>query len=174
MSVHQGIHFSNKNECDFKWGEVTGNNYDMIKTELQELSLQMENIAINFSTENETIKTATQAEKESTEDESKLTDRATQLEDALNNAIEDLGKLKDGFETTDQTVTVNKDFSSNTLTEQQTLELRNLRLDGVISKERLVDLLVKGEVLNFLDDQAQAKEDTFLLNDNMGGDEGED
>lgn len=168
MSVQQGLHFESKEECDFKWAEMSGKNYEILKEELKELSAQMENISINFATESN-VKTATQVEMDATEDESRLTDRAQMLEDGLNALIQFMGLLKSDLNTEEQTVEVNKDFSTNKLTPEQQQSLLMLFTQGVISRDRLTRALERGEVLELLNDEERAKEETELMNENVGG-----
>lgn len=167
MSVNQGLHFTSTQECDFRWAEMSGQNYEIIRTELKELAEQMENISINFATEGSN-KTATEVEAEKTEDESKLTNTAQQLEEALNNMLKDFGKMRLNFNVENQTVEVNKDFSSNTLTPEQVAQLQTMRLNGDISYDRLMDELEKGEILATLTEQEREVEKTRLLNEGIG------
>lgn len=168
ISVNQGLHFTSKDECDFKWAEMTGANYNILKEELQELAKQMENISINFATESN-VKTATQVEKDSTEDESRLTDRAQMLEKAINELIGYFGELKQGFNVANQEVIVNKDFSTNKLSPEQVQQLQTMRVNGDISWDRLMDELEAGEILKVLEPKEKEAEKTLLLTEGRVG-----
>lgn len=165
LSVNQGLHFEDKESCDFKWVEVSGKSHEVGVKEIDRLAEQMTRDSISFATESN-VKTATQIEKDATEDESRLTDRAQMLEKAINKLLEyysilnpELGK--------DQLVEVNKDFSTNKLSPEQQDRLISLYIQDVISRDRLLRALERGEVLEILNAQDEAKEKTLLL-DNTG------
>lgn len=167
LSITQGLSFGSKTENGFEWAELKGTNYEIIKTELLELSEQMKADSISFATESN-IKTATQVERDSTVDESKLTDMATIIEDGLNKSIENLGKLKTDLNTENQNVVVNKDFSTNRLNPEQQDRLVSLYVQNVISKDRLTKALEKGEVLELLGESERNEEETRLLSEGVG------
>ena len=168
LDVQNGLAFTDKTESGFEWAETKGINHKVGMEELNRLTAQMQRISVSFNTESN-IKTATQTEKESTEDESQLTDEANIIEDGFNEVIQFFGLLKTNLNVTDNKIIVNKDFSSNTLSPEQVARLENLFLIGSISRKRLNTLLEKGEILTVLNEEEQAKEDTELANDNIGG-----
>lgn len=165
LSANQGLHFEDKESCDFKWVEVSGKSHEVGVKEIDRLAEQMTRDSISFATESN-VKTATQVEKDATEDESRLTDRAQMLEKGINKLLEyysvlnpELGK--------DQLVEVNKDFSTNKLSPEQQDKLISLYVQDVISRDRLLRALERGEVLEILNAKDEAKEKTLLL-DNTG------
>lgn len=155
--ISSGFHFTDANDCDFKWGEMTGANYKVIKEEIELLSKEMEDISISFATESN-VKTATQVNKDSTEDESKLVDYATKLEDGINLGIEYMGEFRTTGDFTKQKVIVNKDFDSNIITPEQFNIYKELRVNGDITYDRFMDLLERGELLPVLEPKERDKE----------------
>lgn len=162
LGINDGLTFSDRQSGGAEWIEMSGSNANIIKDRIQQHELAMLNIAVTFATSSN-VKTATQVEMESTEDESKLVNYSSELEDGLNTAIEMLQL----FETTslgENIVAVNRDFNSNILTEQQVSSFMMLYTQGVISSDRLIGILERGEVLETLED-AEALREKQLLND---------
>lgn len=155
--ISSGFRFTNKTDCDFKWGEMSGANYKVIKEEIELLSKEMEDISISFATESN-VKTATQVNKDSTEDESKLVDYATKLEDGINLGIEYMGEFRTTGDFSKQKVVANKDFDSNIITPEQFNMYKELRVNGDITYDRFMDLLERGELLPVLEQAERDKE----------------
>lgn len=168
LSISRGLQFNNKQESGFEWAEMSGRNHAIIKEEIESLNLEMENISVSFATELN-VKTATQVEKDSLESESKLTDYASSIEEGINKAIEFMGLYRNNFDTSNQFVNVNRDFSSNILSAEQFSILQQLRMNGDLSYDMLIDLLVKGEILNYMDEKQRETEKQRLLDEGLQG-----
>lgn len=165
LSINQGLHFTDT-DGSFEWAELSGNNYTMIQEEIKYLEEQMERKSVEFVTELKTA-TATEVEKASTSNESRLIDYSTELEQGINDAIELMqwyyinGSLGENF------ITVNKDFQSNILDIQQANFLLSLRTQNLISYDMMIDMLIKGEIIPFLDEK-QRESEKLKLRDEVG------
>ena len=167
LSTISGLNFNNKQEGGFEWAEMSGQCYNISKEEINELSDQMMRIAVSFAT-GSNVKTATQVEKDSTEDESKLSDDAIMLETVFNKILQSFSKLKDNFKVEEDAIKVNTDFSSTVLSPEQQDRLLALYTQGVISKDRLLNALEYGEILRVLNDADKQAEEMKLQNENLG------
>lgn len=164
LGINSGIAFKgNKNETGFEWAEMSGTNYQMIQEEIKYHEEQMERISVEFVTQLKNA-TATEVEKASTSNESKLMDYATELEQGLNGGIQTMGLFYPNI-SEDDTVVVNKDFDSNIITAEEFNMLMQLRTNGDLSYDRLMDILERGEVLSVLDDKERETEKTRLRDD---------
>ena len=166
ISINDGLHFTSKSDAGFEWAEMSGRNYDIILKEIEHLGSTMMEDSINFSTESN-VKTATQVEKDSTVDESKLTDRATQLERAINQMLYYFSLFNERLGD-DNTVVVNKDFATNRLSSDQVAQLISMYTQGILSWERLNTMLQNGEILDYLDEKQLAEEKLKIDNEAMG------
>lgn len=161
LGINSGFVFKGtKNETGFEWAEMSGNNYKMIQEEIKYHEEQMERISVEFVTQLKNA-TATEVEKASTSNESKLMDYATELEQGLNNAIQVMGYFYDKIKEDDKVI-VNKDFNSNIITAEEFNMLMQLRTNGDLSYDRLMEILERGEVLSVLDDKEKETEKTRL------------
>jgi hypothetical protein len=158
LSINQGLKFNNKSESGFEWAEMSGKNYSIIQEEIKYIEEQMERISVEFVTELKNA-TATEVEKASTANESKLMDYSIELEEAINNALEMMNLYAPIGE---NIISTNKDFDSNILTSEQFNALMTLRTNGDISYDRLMDILEKGELLPILDEKERDTEKTLL------------
>ena len=82
-----------------------------------------------------------------------------------------LGLYRNSFDTSTQTIAVNKDFSSNILSAEQFSILQQLRLNGDISYDMLMSLLVKGEIISYMDDKTLAIEKQRIADEGLQGGE---
>jgi len=158
LGINSGLHFKGT-ESDVKWIEMTGANYEIIKSHILTLQEQMERISVEFVTELKNA-TATEVEKASTANESRLNNYATELEDGFNKALEYMGLYK--ASAGENTISVNKDYDSNIISTEQFNALMQLRMNGDISYERLMQLLEKGELLPFLEEKERGEEKANL------------
>jgi len=150
IGVNDGVNFdAPKNEAGFEWVGLKAENTQAIKERIADLETQMLNIAVTFATSSK-VKTATQVETESTEDESKLVSIAQEVERGINKAIKLLG-IYDKTYKTDKEVFINKDYDSNKLTPEQVNQNVTLYREGIISLDKLWELLEAGEVLSIED-----------------------
>jgi hypothetical protein len=141
---------------------MTGANFAIIKDWMIILESQMEKISIEFVTELRNA-TATEVEKSSTSNESKLSNYSSELQDGLNLALEYLGLYKENLG--ENTISVNSDFASNILTAEQFNAIMSLRTNGDVSYERLMKLLERGELLPMLDEKEIETEKALLINE---------
>ena len=165
LSVNSGLHFADA-DGSFEWTETKGTNYQMIQEEIVYRENQMERISVEFTTQIANI-TATEVEKNSMTNESKLMDYSLQLEGAINKSIQMMGMFTNGISEKDIVLT-NKDFDSSIISEQEFNMLMALRTNGDLSYEELRLALEKGEVLRLLDDK-EKKAEKLLLRDDLGG-----
>ena len=161
LGINSGLKF-NDTESDVKWIEMTGANFAIIKDWMIILESQMEKISIEFVTELRNA-TATEVEKSSTSNESKLSNYSSELQDGLNLALEYLGLYKENLG--ENTISVNSDFASNILTAEQFNAIMSLRTNGDVSYERLMKLLERGELLPMLDEKEIETEKALLINE---------
>lgn len=164
LSITQGLRFNSKTENGFEWAEMSGSNFNIIKDDIEALNLEMEKIGVSFVSNMDT-KTATQVNKESMENESKLSDYALKIEAGINKALDYVGYYNANIK--DQYITVNKDFDSNILTPEQVAMYQQLRINGDISWELFMELLIKGEVIGYLDEKQLQTESVRRLNEGL-------
>lgn len=165
LSITQGIQFNSKTENGFEWAEMSGSNYEIIKSDIEALNLEMEKIGVSFSSES-IVKTATQTTKESLENESKLVDYSQKIELGINNGLKDM--LKYNSTIGENYIAVNKDFDSSIITPEQFNIYMQLRTNGDISYDLFLDLLQKGEIIPYLDDKQREAEKMNRLNEGLG------
>lgn len=164
LSINQGLQFADS-DGSFEWAEMSGANYTIIQEEIKYRENQMERISVEFTTQVANI-TATEVEKNSMTNESKLMDYSLELEGAINKSIQMMGEFTSGISENDVVLT-NKDFDSSIISEQEFNMLMALRINGDLSYKELRLALEKGEVLRLLDDKEKAKEN-LLLRDDVG------
>ena len=155
LSINQGLHFQDENGS-FEWAEMAGSNYDMIQREIEYLEKQMQRQSVEFITDLKNA-TATEVEKSSTSKESKLADYAQELEDGINDALMMIqwfttDKIGDNY------ITVNKDFDSAIMKPEQAQFLLSLFTQNALSYDMFIDLLIKGELLPYIDDKQKETE----------------
>lgn len=169
LGVDQGLAFNSSQDSDAKWVEMTGKNAQVIEARIKNIESQMVNVAVSLTTSSQ-IRTATEVEKESAENESLLVHVATTVETGLNRALDYLARFQnvesDGLG--DAGVSINKDYDANILTPEQQTALLNMYDRGVLSWERLLDLLEQGEVLPVLE-EAEREKEKLRVNDLTGG-----
>lgn len=171
LGINKGLNFKDKQECDVKWVEMAGTNYEMIKSRILYHEDQMNRISVSFTTETEN-KTATQVNKESMTGESKATHYASELEDGINNAITMMNLFSSEAKIAeDNKVGVNKDFDSSILTPEMVTSYRTDYLAGLISYEMLVDYLIAGEYFKEMTKEEIATEKARLMDNPTGGDD---
>jgi len=160
LGINSGLKFSDVQQSDVKWVEMTGKNYEIINKEITKLEDQMLRIAINFVSDQQN-KTATQVEKESMEAESKLTDYAKEIEEGISDGLA-LMQLYSDAPLGENTIEMNKDYSNNILTPEQANSYRLDYTQGIISLDRLWQLYAKGEYIPLLDEKKQEAEKALL------------
>lgn len=163
IGVDQAILFSSKDEGDFEWKELTGKNYEALQADLDVQFQNMIEFTLSFVKESESVKTATQVSKEAVANESRLVDYATDVEVALNLALDIMENM--GFSSVE--IALNKDFDSTVLTPEQIATYIQLFNSGALSLTVLWDILIKGEVLPDNFDSDLAKEE-IVLNNSVG------
>jgi len=162
IGITEGLAFQDSQNSDVKWIEMSGANYDMIKKHIDFHKEEMIRISVEFATERSNA-TATEVEKDSTSKESKLNSYANEIEDGLNQAI----ALMQAYWRSplgENIVIVNKDFSSNILTDKQIELVVNLLNSGNMSFERAMRILSKGEVLPMITDEELDTEKSLIRN----------
>jgi hypothetical protein len=153
VGAMNGIGFSApKNEAGIEWVELSGKNFEIIETVIKRDEVTMRSYLAELISDN-TEKTATEVGIANTDNESKLGYYAEITEDAINKAFIFMADYQDipNFEAK---VYLNKDFFDKTLTDAQVREYKGLFVDGVISWEKLMELLINGEVLEPMDEEA--------------------
>jgi len=172
LGINKGLKFRDKSTSDVRWVEMEGKNYEMLKDRILYHEDQMKRIAVSFTTEQEN-KTATQVNKESMTGESKATDYATELEEALNSSIQMLNEyLTTGNISEENVIEVNKDFDSAILTPEMVASYRTDYLSGIISWEKLMEYLIAGEYFKDMTDKEIEEEKQRLLDDPVGNGDG--
>lgn len=157
LGINSGLVFNGtKAESGFEWAEMSGSNYNMIQEEIKYREEQMERISVEFVTQLKNT-TATEVEKASTSNESKLMDYSTELEQGINQAIQMMGMYYPNIKESD-VITTNKDFDSNIITTEMFDNLMKLRINNDLSYERLMEILEKGEILSVLDEKEKETE----------------
>lgn len=164
LSINNGLRFADA-DGSFEWAELSGNNYDVIQKEIEYREEQMQRISVEFVTTISNV-TATEIDKKSMTNESKLMDYSLELEGALNKAIQMMGLFANGISEEDK-ITTNKDFEANIITLEQFNMLIQLLMNEVISKDELRLALEKGEVLRVLTD-AERRAEKLKLRDDFG------
>ncbi len=152
IGVDTAVTFSSKTDGGFEWVEISGKSAQMLDTDLKRLEDIMAEGSISLVKSSDTQKTATEVSIEASNDESVLTAVATQVEDGLNTAllmVNDSGGYN-GVQS-DLVVQMNRDYTTNILTPEQTQSYLTLYQNSVISHETLLELLVSGEVLPEID-----------------------
>lgn len=164
LGINKGLKFKDKTDSDVKWIEMQGTNYDMLKDRILYHEDQMDRIAVSFTTES-INKTATQVNKESMSGESKVIKYATELEEGLNLSISLMGIYgSDKTKLPDSELVVNKDFDSAILTPEMVASYRLDYTTGIISYEKLIEILIAGEYFAKMDEKETEEEKTRLLN----------
>ncbi len=146
VGVDTALSFNNKDEGGFEWGEMTGSATNLLQDDLVTLEKQMVETAVSMVSADKSnqIKTATQVSSEIAEDESTLANIASIVQLGMNSAL----RLLEEMGGPSLIVHVNRDYTSNLLSPEQTNQYMSLYLQGVISHETLLELLVTGEVLD--------------------------
>ena len=164
LGINKGLSFSDKSQSDVKWIEMDGKNYDMLKDRILYIEDQMKRIAVDFTTKIETIKTATQVNKESMSGESKATDYAIQLEMGINQALammnlyEELGVNE---------IEVNTDFDSSILSPDMVASYRLDVASELLSRDKFIEIMIAGEYFPYMTPEEIETEKARLSN--MGG-----
>ena len=160
LGINSGLKFSDKDQSDVKWIEMTGANYTIIKQEIEKLAEQMIRIAVSFATDSAN-KTATQVEKESVDGESKLTDYSVEIEEGINKGLEYMQLFVEAS-LGENTISTNKDFDSAILTPEQVTNYLALYTQNVISLDKLLEVLMQGEYIEQMTDKEIEKEKLLL------------
>jgi hypothetical protein len=143
VGVDTALTFTSKEDSGFEWHEVSGAATDLLQADLRELETRMAETAVSMVSKKDVAKNATQVSMETSEDESQLATLAEKIEDSLNQMFQMISLI--GGEL--NAVLINKDFTSNILSTEDTQMYLQLFLNGAISQETLLEVLVEGEVL---------------------------
>jgi hypothetical protein len=144
VGVDKALTFTSKDEGGFEWVEITGNATDKLQEDLREIERAMAETAVSLISKKDVAKNAVQVSAEIAEDESFLTLIANKIEEGINKSLIfycDIMNLSPIL------VTVNKDYTSSILNIEQVDSLLNLYLNGVITQDQLLEMLVQGEYL---------------------------
>jgi hypothetical protein len=161
VGVNQGISFSGTpQEADFQWRELSGHNAAIIREQIKLDEEAMLDIIVSLVTSNQP-RTATEVNSDNTENTAKLTHAAQVVEEGINKALKLLGDFMNTKITAE--IEVNKDFDSNRLTPEQVREYRNDYVQGIISLDRLMEVLVEGEVYTEMTEQEWTAEKAKLV-----------
>ena len=145
IGVNQGINFSGpKDETGFEWVEMSGKNAEMIRNQIKDDEESMLDITVSIVTSNQP-RTATEVNSDNIENESRLVSSAMALEAGLNKALEFFVSYQNSELKEDQMCIVNKDFDSNKLTDEEVKDYRADYLAGIISWDKLIDVLTLGK-----------------------------
>lgn len=166
IGVDDTLNFTDRQQGGFEWVEMSGSATNLLQEDLRSLENQMVETAVSLVSADKTaqIKTATQVSSEIAEDESTLANIADVVELGMNSALEILAEMG-GYQAA---VHVNKDYTSNVLTAEQTAQYTNLYAQGIISLETLLETLVTGEVLP--NDLNVTNEVNSIMNEGMTND----
>ena len=154
IGINSGLQFTDEN-FKVEWIEMSGANSEMIRNRIKDYEIAMMNQSIEFLTSDSNL-TATQVNKESAPKESKLKSYSRELEDGLNEALADMGSLVTGG-LGENTIVINKDFDNAILTDEEAQSLREDYINNVITLEELREAYYRGERLNRLSPDEEAK-----------------
>jgi hypothetical protein len=150
LGANEAINFdSPKSEAGFEIIELNGKSVDVLEGLIVRDEEDMRKYIIGLI-EGDIQRTAKEVSVTNAGNESTLQEYAKMLENGLNESLYIMG-LYQGLTITD-TVLVNREYSDEKLTAEQIRELKDLYVNSVISWDKLVEALIKGEVLEFEDE----------------------
>ncbi len=161
VGAMNGISFNeSKSDAGIEWVELSGKNFEIIETVIKRDEETMRMYLAEIIS-NDTQKTATEVGMMNAGNESKLSYYAEIVEAGINKALEYMAIFQ-GVDNFDAKVYLSRDFYNKTLTDAQIREYKGLFVDGVISWEKLTQLLIDGEVLSAMSDDEMITEKARL------------
>jgi len=152
-----------KTEAGFGWAELSGRNNEVIEKLLDRREADMRRY-IAAITDGARNRTATEVELLNAGNESLLNDFATKLEDGFNKALQIMADYQ-GLQSFAGRILINRDYTSDKLTDNQIREYKDLYIQGVISWRVLIDALIDGEVIKpMTDDEIATMKEELILN----------
>jgi hypothetical protein len=169
IGADEGFVFNGtKDECDFEWRELEGTSIDKLQEDLNVIEEDITTGVIRASTsDNTTIKTATQAYYEASESANRVVVIANAVELGLNKAIRILADLANVDLKAEARAIINKDFNAIQGNSDSVRLLWEVYLQGGLSTETFLDSLSKFELIDIgsvRDEVARIGSDKFKLN----------
>ena len=161
VGAMNGISFNeSKSDAGIEWVELSGKNFEIIETVIKRDEETMRMYLAEIIS-NDTQKTATEVGMMNAGNESKLSYYAEIVEAGINKALTYMADYQ-GVANFDAKIYISRDFYNKTLTDAQIREYKGLFVDGVISWEKLTQLLIDGEVLSAMSDNEMITEKARL------------
>ena len=168
IGADEGFVFNgSKDECDFEWRELAGTSIDKLQEDLNVIEEDITTGVIRASTsDNTTIKTATQAYYEASESANRVVVIANAVELGLNKAIRILADLANIELNVEARAIINKDFNAIQGNSDSVRLLWEVFLQGGLSTETFLDSLSKFELIDIgsvRDELIRIQTDDFKL-----------
>lgn len=151
VGAEQGFNFSGtKDECDFKWVELTGNSIDKLQDDLlkNEQDIITGIIRGNTDVEVATIKTATQSISEQAESTNRVSVIAYIVEIGLNEMVHMIANLGNIKLNGNEQIILNKDFNYIASDKNSVRLVLEGYLAGTLSYQTYIDSLNKAELID--------------------------
>lgn len=167
IGADEGFVFNGtRDECNFEWRELTGSSIDKLQEDLNVIEEDITTGILRASTsDNSTIKTATQAYYEASESTNSVIVMANAIEQGLNKALVFLADIANTELSEESRIAVNKDFNAITGNSDNLRLLWEVYLGGGLSIDTFLDSLNKFEVADIGSVKAELnriKKDKFV------------
>ena len=151
IGVTDGINFdSPTSEASFQWVELSGKSNEILENLILKDEDDMKKFILSL-TDGSNERTAKEVSLLNINNESTLNFYAGIVEDGLNKAFEIMAEYQ-GIKGFKAKCKVNRDFIDNRLTPEEISQYKDLYINGVISHDIFLNLLINGEILPFMDD----------------------
>jgi len=158
MAVNRAFRFSSKEDGDAGWLEFGGKNIEKLAEEIEKIKRDISTMGVSMLTSkhDKTTQTATERAIDAAQEEGSVASMAVSLEHALNAAYQVYLDMVSGGEASGEEIAVNREFITQLLESQDVQQLVALHINGVISKDKLIDELVRGDYLKEYDKDEDA------------------
>jgi hypothetical protein len=165
MAVNRAMRFSSKDDGDAEWLEFSGTNIQKLSEEIEKIKRDISTMGVSMLTSkhDKTTQTATERAIDAAQEEGSISSMAVSLEYALNKAYAIYQEMSGGAEPIGDEISVNREFITQLLEAQDVQQLTSLYLNGVISKDKLLDELISGDYVKEYD----REEDELKINDEV-------
>ena len=164
IGINDGINFNeDKGRAGFEWVEPEGKSTDLLNNLIKDDEVDMKAFVTTLI-ESDVQRTAKESNLMNAGNESTLNHYANQIEKGVNKALKIMA-IYQGVNNFDKEVKVNRDFIDAKLTPEQIKSYQDLFIQNVISYEKFIAILIKGETIDPMTDEEIATEKERVILD---------
>lgn len=162
FGISDGLNFQHsRSESGFEWVELEGKNNELLKSLIDDDEADMKEFIATLI-QSDVQRTAKEANLMNAGNESTLNHYANQIEKGVNKALKIMAVYQ-GIQNFDKQVKVNRDFVDTKLTPEEVQKYLEMFTQSIISYEKLISILIKGETLDPMSKEEIATEKELLI-----------